>query len=198
VIEYSRSSPWPQTATAWIADSRLLDYRASIPALFFALITHFKPSNVSGFATILQDALSVRRVTLLNYWASVSADSTLEMPSYTEDIAMEYVRQTKNHGQPALLSFPSNPDTPFRAVFSGCKRARIARTKAPAIPNQGHRVWSTLQANPFWAPPPRCLSLQRGYTTTRTKPVGGILSAVYCGAITAIHDSSNHLASEQK
>jgi hypothetical protein len=93
-------------------ESRLVDYSLSSPALFFALIARFEPSNVLKFATVLQDALVVRRVELLKYWNSVSADNTLNASSPMEELAFDYIRKVESYGKSVAsgLSSSQAPD----------------------------------------------------------------------------------------
>jgi hypothetical protein len=79
-------------------ESRLVDYGISPSTLFFALIAHFEPSNVLSFATILQDALDVRRVELQEYMSSVSGDITREPSSPMEKLAIDYIHTVQNYG----------------------------------------------------------------------------------------------------
>jgi hypothetical protein len=78
-------------------ESRLVDYELSPSTLFFALIAHFEPSNVSSFATILQDVLDVRRVELQEYMCSVSEDITRKPSSSMEKLAIDYIHRVQNY-----------------------------------------------------------------------------------------------------
>ncbi|KAB2104996.1 hypothetical protein AG0111_0g7160 [Alternaria gaisen] len=78
-------------------ESRLVDYGLSPSTLFFALIAHLEPSNVLPLATILQDALDVRRVELQEYMSSVSEDTTRKPSSPMEKLAIDYIHRVQNY-----------------------------------------------------------------------------------------------------
>ena len=85
-------------------ESEITDYNLSRPALFFALLAHFKPAHPAKLATILQEALHVRRVQLMKFWNDVPEESGHDSTSYGEKTACDYIRQLKKYRQSSDFS----------------------------------------------------------------------------------------------
>ena len=92
--------------------SSIIDYSISIPALFFTLLAHFKPSDVLSFAANLQDTLSVRTVQLQECWDNVCTDDNVPTAAGVEALALTYVRKIKIYGKSISFSgcIPSTLD----------------------------------------------------------------------------------------
>jgi hypothetical protein len=86
-------------------ESGITDYNLSHPALFFALLAHLKPAHPAKLATILQEALLVRRVQLMKFWNDVPEESGHDSTFNGEETACNYIRQLKKYRQSSDFSF---------------------------------------------------------------------------------------------
>ena len=72
-------------------ESELVDYNLSRPALFFAFLAYLKPTNITRMAAALHEALRVRRIELIKFWASVTPESYQKTTFAMEKLAFEYI-----------------------------------------------------------------------------------------------------------
>jgi hypothetical protein len=115
--------------------SSIIDYSISIPALFFTLLAHFKPSDVLAFAAVLQETLNVRTVQLQEYWDNVSTEDNVPTASGVEALALAYIRQMKIYGK-SLSSGGCITSTPDFIV-----RSYIANFAPEALGKSDKHYW---------------------------------------------------------
>lgn len=79
----------------------LVDYNSSRPALYFAFLAYFKPTNITRMAAALQEVLRVRRIQLMEFWQSVTLDSYKKTNSLMESLAFDYVLKVRAYSESA-------------------------------------------------------------------------------------------------
>ncbi|KAK4162829.1 heterokaryon incompatibility protein-domain-containing protein [Cladorrhinum sp. PSN259] len=112
----------------------VIDYDISIPALFFALLAHFRPPDILGFSATLQNVLNVREVRLQEYWDKASIREIRgNKPtgvSAAEASAMDYIRQIKAYR--SALSCGGD-DKPIPAAPDFIVRSHMAKSAPEAL-----------------------------------------------------------------